>query len=583
MPETVFGNIKGMKTMEVFMKKTIAIMLVAFVAAFCLLANGATEAKAATTVEYTPNGTYPIVTTPITVDIMVVQPPCVEDFNTNEFSKYMAKKTGVNVNFIMVPEQTASEKLSLTLASGDYPDAFLGFGIDGDLEATYGSQEHMFLPLNKYYTKEWMPNMMAALADFPGSIGYLTNIDGNIYSLSRLEGCFHCSNQAKMFVYQPFLDKLGLKAPTTTDELYTVLKAIKTQDPNGNGKADEIPMAGSIVGWSDNIERFLLNSFVYCDIVTDINANAISNVGFKMDGRKVDTCVNKDAYRQGLSYIAKLYKEGLIYNGSFTQDSNQLTQLVESSAEPVVGFAAGGWRGQFTAIGGDRFLNYRAIAPLKGPKGVQEAANFFQDPGTGALVISADSKYADAIIRYFDYMFSEQGTLEERNGFEGTAWKWADANQVGLDGKPAVWQQLTPWNDKDPQNVSWIQIQVGSMSYALKNGLAKPQITQDDPAYYEADNNEKVLYDETANLYKPYAHTDLEVPTLKFTAEENEKYSTLRVELANYIRQSCVKFMVGTLDVNNDAVWNEYLANLDKLQLGACLESMQVAYDRQYK
>jgi putative aldouronate transport system substrate-binding protein len=38
-------------------------------------------------VEYTPVGTFPIVKTPITVDIMVAQPPCVEDFNTNRFTK----------------------------------------------------------------------------------------------------------------------------------------------------------------------------------------------------------------------------------------------------------------------------------------------------------------------------------------------------------------------------------------------------------------------------------------------------------------------------------------------------------------
>ena len=35
----------------------------------------------------------------------------------------------------------------------------------------------------------------------------------------------------------------GLDMPTNTEELKDVLKAFKTQDPNGNGKADEIPMS----------------------------------------------------------------------------------------------------------------------------------------------------------------------------------------------------------------------------------------------------------------------------------------------------------------------------------------------------
>ena len=44
-------------------------------------------------------------------------------------------------------------------------------------------------------------------------------------------------------IYQPWLDALNLEMPETTEELYNVLVAFKTQDPNGNGEADEIPMS----------------------------------------------------------------------------------------------------------------------------------------------------------------------------------------------------------------------------------------------------------------------------------------------------------------------------------------------------
>ncbi len=566
------------------MKKLLVLALLAAVLLSpALFAQASKEAAADDVIAYTPAGTYPIVESPITVDIMVAQPPCVEDYNTNRFSQYMEELTGVKVNFIMIPEQAATEKLALVLASGDYPDAFLGFAVTSELETTYGAMEGLFKPLNTYYTREWMPNMMKSFEEFPGAVGFMTNIDGNIYSLPRLEGCYHCTNQAKLFVYQPFLDALGLAVPTTVDEFYEVLKAIKTQDPNGNGKADEIPMAGSIIGWSDQVERFLLNSFIYCDLDTNINADADSNVGYLMDGSKVDTAVNKDGFREGLAFINKLYREGLIYNGSFTQDSSQLTQLVESSAQPVVGFAAGGWRGQFSTLGEDRFNNFRAIAPLRGPKGEQHAVSFLLTPQIGQLVLSSDTPYAEAIIRYFDYMYSLEGTLQQRNGFQGEAWQWADSTQVGLDGKPAIWQQLTAWNDKDPQNVTWIQTYTAAMTPSAKNGQAVAPSTPADAAYYQPDNIEKVLYDETSQLYKPYEDTSLEVPALKYTAEENEKFSTVKRELANYIRQSAVKFMVGSLDVNDDEVWNDYLAGLEKLQMRSVLDLMQKAYDRQYR
>ena len=41
--------------------------------------------------------------------------------------------------------------------------------------------------------------------------------------------------------------------------------------------------------------------------------------------------------------------------------------------------------------------------------------------------------------------------------------------------------------------------------------------------------------------------------------------------------------MVGSLDVNDDKVWNEYVANLEKLQLKSVLDLMNTAYARQYE
>lgn len=47
-----------------------------------------------------------------------------------------------------------------------------------------------------------------------------------------------------LWVKQEWLDKLKLKEPATTEELYQYLKAVKETDLNGNGQADEIPYAG---------------------------------------------------------------------------------------------------------------------------------------------------------------------------------------------------------------------------------------------------------------------------------------------------------------------------------------------------
>ena len=53
--------------------------------------------------------------------------------------------------------------------------------------------------------------------------------------------------------------------PQTTEELYQVLTAFKTQDPNGNGKADEVPFTGATTGWNTTLDGYLMNPFEFND------------------------------------------------------------------------------------------------------------------------------------------------------------------------------------------------------------------------------------------------------------------------------------------------------------------------------
>ena len=68
-----------------------------------------------------------------------------------------------------------------------------------------------------------------------------TAADGHIYALPKYQR-YWPKNQIRMMINKVWLDNLGLEIPETWDELYDVLVAFKTRDPNGNGVADEIPM-----------------------------------------------------------------------------------------------------------------------------------------------------------------------------------------------------------------------------------------------------------------------------------------------------------------------------------------------------
>lgn len=94
----------------------------------------------------------------------------------------------------------------------------------------------------------------------------MTLADGNIYALPMINDCYLCSLPVKMWIYQPWLDALGMEAPQTTEKLYLVLKAFKEGDPNGNGLADEIPLVAATSGWYSSIEGYIMNAFIYDDL-----------------------------------------------------------------------------------------------------------------------------------------------------------------------------------------------------------------------------------------------------------------------------------------------------------------------------
>ena len=66
---------------------------------------------------------------------------------------------------------------------------------------------------------------------------------GQIYAFPFIRSDVKLLVSTGLAVRQDWLDKLGLKTPTTLDEWRTMLTAFKQRDPNGNGKADEIPLS----------------------------------------------------------------------------------------------------------------------------------------------------------------------------------------------------------------------------------------------------------------------------------------------------------------------------------------------------
>jgi putative aldouronate transport system substrate-binding protein len=139
-------------------------------------------------------------------------------------------KLGINLKITMEPSSFTDQdtKISMAAASNTLPDLF---GVNRDLLikiAKQGlvAQVDSLLPLMPERTKTHYSDPLR---------NKLVQINKKMYGLpdpgamDRVEG---------LVIRKDWLDKLGLKVPTTLDELLVVARAFTNKDPDGNGKAD---------------------------------------------------------------------------------------------------------------------------------------------------------------------------------------------------------------------------------------------------------------------------------------------------------------------------------------------------------
>jgi putative aldouronate transport system substrate-binding protein len=383
--------------------------------------------------------------------------------------------------------------------------------------------------------------------------------------------CYHCSYQGKLWMNSTWLKKLGLQQPKTPDEMRKVLQAFKTQDPNGNGKADEIPLSADV---RDSLIPYFMNAFVYDPQGTSGNNNSTLVL---RDG-KVDLQANKDGWREGLAYLNSLYKEGLIDKGAFTQNPDALQQQGDNAGTVILGSATVLHPGIFVNLGqaDGRDKQYDAVPPLTGPNGSNFSAyNFPSVPGgTFVLTNKASPEVQIQAIKMLDYLFTPEGEINGMFGTEGKTWAKPNAGEVALDqaAKP-LYRQITQKAGATPPNTAWQAIAQYNNTAEFR---AAESISTD---IYAQAGYERRLFDAT-KLYDGKEDKAQVYPYWKVWIDPSlgSEVATLQTNIENYVQQNALQFITGSKDVNKD--WDSYVKGLDGLGLKRYLEIQQTAYDK---
>lgn len=504
-------------------------------------------------------------TGPVTLDTFIAVVPRIEDINTNTITKLLEEKIHIKFKFEAAPEVSAADKKKLLLASGDYPSVFLSGDFTQAEQIDYG-QQGVLLPLNDLIDK-YGNEIKRAFEEDPDLKAAITAPDGNIYALPHINDCFHCWYSQKMWINKAWLDKLGLEIPKTTEEFYQVLKAFKTQDPNGNGKADEIPLTGAYNTWHGIPSHFLMNSFVYDD----------DNTFFTMKDGKVSLAANQPEWRQGLEYVNKLYSENLIDKEAFTQNNDAVMQVANKEGDNVIGAVSMGHIGMAFNVyeGQTRHKDYVSLAPLAGPNGVAYAG-YYKGYGNGAFAITNKATEAQQIaaIKMADYMYSEEFAIANEYGLEGNYWEKAQPGEKNVHGEQAKYK-LTPafFEIGSTLNDHWDQMGITRRTREIRESWVAPSDPLSEQGF------EYRLFLETANNYENKQPKEIYPPAVFLEASDAKQVNRIKPQLVDYINSNMAQFITGSKRLT-DSEWDGYVKGFDGLNLPSYLDIYQKAYDR---
>ena len=446
-----------------------------------------------------------------------------------------------NVDFVWdAVESGYSEKKAVVLASNDLPDIFFAGLTSDDIVAN----PELFVDMSTLL--DYAPNVKNMFEEVPLTKYVSTYGDNGLLSLPQVTG-FNPRSWEVMMINKTWLDKLGLEVPTTLDELEEVLKAFKEQDPNGNGKADEIPM-----DWPCEYGHG-----PYC--LTGAYGLADDKGKIILKDGVVDFLYTTEEYKNVTAYLHKLYAQGLINPEVFTTTDYSVANALSSEGDAArVGFTFG-WSvesrtGKFTD-------EYMVLPQLKADDGIGNplwACGPKERVNTDvACVLTKSCKNPERAMMVINEFYSEDFALQE---YYGSSPEFVEKQADGS------------WIIKEPVNGT-IEEQ------KLKNALVNrgPCYTSPDLESRTTLPQELQARLDQDNVYTDQRPEDNQIfPTVKFDNEATEELTYLKTDIDKYVDQKSAEWVVNG---GIEEEWEGYLEQLQKMGLDRMRENYQEAYD----
>lgn len=499
--------------------------------------------------------TLPIVTQPFTLSYWVPLNSNVtasmKGFGEIAAYKELEKRTGIHIDFQHPSLGQDTEQFNLLSASGKYPDVIEYNWLGASGGPARFLRDGVIIRLNDLIDR-YAPNLKSVLAKHPEWRKQIVTDEGDIYSFPFIRGDDLLLVSAGLALRQDWLDKLGMKIPTTVDDWHTVLKAFKEKDPNGNGKADEIPLNT----WASNQARGAFDRYAFVG-AWGIGMNWYQDKGVMKFGPL------QPEFREFLGTIAQWYKEGLIDPDVVATNQNAFDAKVTNNLMGSGSMRGGNDIGKFAGLMAGKGTFKLAAAPnptLKAGERPQLGARDNNYPGQGSAAITTSNKRVTETVKMLDYAYSPEGSLLFNFGIEGTSYKMVNGNPTYTDVVM-----------RDPQLPS-----AQAISRYARGNFNGPfvqdvrYITQ----YYELPEQKDALKQWTLPTNEKL------LPPITATQEESKRFASLMNDINTSFDETFNKVWTGKATL---ADWDAFVKALPGRGINDAIKIQQAALDRYSK
>ncbi|MCK9479501.1 MAG: extracellular solute-binding protein [Firmicutes bacterium] len=471
--------------------------------------------------------------------------PIINSFSETEWYKELEKLTGVKVDFIHPVSGQEREQLNVMLASRDLPDI-----IENTFENYSGGiikagSDGLVIDLKDLH-KKYAPNLMKLYEMYPELLLDIETDEGAILRVPFIRGHDNLRTFRGLVVRNDWLGDLGLSAPETIDEWYSMLSAFKEI------KGATVPFLTS----TNELKRDY--GFV--------GAFGINNSYFAENGKIVYGPADP-RYKDFLATLNRWYKEGLIYSELALSSNTKVNDaLVVNGQVGSMMTILGGGVGKYIELMKDIDPEFDLLATPYPTLQKGEIPKFIhQDPTVyhaGSASVTSSCKTPEIALAWLDYGYSKEGNMIHNFGIEGISYEM-------VNDYPEYTEIIT----NNPDGVP-----MATIGHKYCRAFAQGPFVQDERYLEQYLNLPQQI--KAIEVWTKYADEVNKVNTKVYgelNPQESSKITPMQVEITTYVDEMFLKFVLGREPLDK---FDEYTSRIRQLGIDEIIKIKQTAYDR---